>query len=160
MTKQIQDKMSILKKAFFVLLVLDLIETILVGIALISTFKTTAEYGEMVMIISIVIIAMTVAVLLFELFAKIFLIRSTSPAFSRANGRKGYVVVSILLWICNFGAAIIGLLSIGGEGATLLNQSRMYIHLFASVAEMMVVSFYLHTTKKLFMDTKKDNKIR
>lgn len=154
MSEQINNRMSIIKKVFFVLLALDIIGMILGGIALFPAFKTMAEYGQMMMGVFIVITAVVAAVQLFEILAKIFLIRSTSPEFSWTDGRKGYVVAAKLLWVFNLGAVIIGVLSIGGEGATLINQANLYIRLLASVVEMVVVSFYLRTTKKLFADTK------
>lgn len=149
--------MSIIKKVFFILLVLDIKEIISVGIALFPTFKTLAGYGQLMLGVAIVIAAVTAAVLLFEIFAKIFLIRSTSPTFSWSDGRKGCVASAKLLWLFNLGAAIIGVLSIGGEGATLVNQVNLYIQVLASVAEMIAISFYLRTAKRLFMDTKKEH---
>ena len=133
--------MSMIKKAFSVLLIFDFIGMILGWIALFPTFKTLSEYGQLMMGVSIAIVAVAVAVQLFEILAKIFLIRSTSPEFSWSDSRKGYVVAAKFLWLFNLASAIIGVLSIGGEGATLINQINTYIRLLASVAEMIVDEF-------------------
>jgi hypothetical protein len=148
--------MYIFKKIFFILLVLDFAELILVGIALYPTFKQLAGYGQLMLGVASVIAAVIVTVLLFEILAKIFLLRSTSPTFSWSSGRKGYAVVAILLLLFNFGALILGLLSIGGEGATVLNQSYAYLQMLASVAEIITAFLYLRTIKKLFNSTKED----
>ena len=92
---------------------------------------------------------------LFEILAKIFLIRSTSPAFSWSSGRKGYITAAKLLFLFNLAAVIIGVLSMGGEGATLISQLNSYIRLLASVVEMIVVFCYLRMTKRLFADAKR-----
>ena len=155
MNKQIDNRMSMMRKACSLLLILDFIGLILAGIALFPTFKELAKYGQPMMGVAIVIATVFVAVLLLEILAKICLIRSTSPAFSWSTGYKGCVVAARLLFLFNLGAAIIGVLSMGGEGATLINQGNLCIRLLDSVVEMIVVLFYLHMTKRLIMDTKR-----
>ena len=154
MNKQIETGMSIIKKAFSILLILDFIGFILSGIALFPTFKTMAGYGQLMMGVFIAIFIVDVAVILFEILAKIFLIRSTSPAFSWSTGRKGYITTAKLLFLINLAAAIIGVLSMGGEGATLISQINSYIRLLASVVEVIVVFCYLRMVKRLFADAK------
>ena len=156
MRTQIHDRLIAVKKVFFVLLVLDLIEMVLSGIALFPTFQTLAGYGQPMLTVSIVMIALMAAVLLFEIFAKMFLIRSASPAFFRSTGRKGCTVAAKFLWLFNLGAAIVCALSFGGEGATLINQGNLCVRLLASVAEMIAVSFYLRTIKALFKDMNRE----
>ena len=151
MSKQINDKMHILKKVFFILLILDFIELISVSIALFPNFKQSAGYGQIMMIVMGVITSVMVASLVFEILAKIFLIRSTSPTFSWSSGRKGYVTAAKFLLLFNFGSVILSVLSIGGEGATLINQGRVYLQILTSVAEMIAVFFYLRTVKKFFI---------
>ena len=141
--------MNVLKKIFSVLLALDLIGLILMGISLVPTFKMMDEYGQIMMTVMIVMVVLMTVILLFEILAKIFIIRSTSPTFSWSSGRKGYITASKLLLLVNLGAAILGVLSAGGEGATLLNQANLYLRLLASVAEMIAAFFYLRTAKKL-----------
>ena len=100
-----------------------------------------------------VIASVIVAVLLFEILAKFFLIRSTSLTFSWSSGRKGYVTAAKLLLLFNIGAVLFGLLAVGGEGATLINQGRAYLQILASVAEIIAAFCYLRTVKSI----KKDN---
>lgn len=157
MSKQINDKMPIFKKLFFILLLLDVIGLILAAIALLPTFKMLAGYGAIMLGVACAIVAIVVAVMLFEILAKISLIRSTSPAFTWSSDRKGYVTVARLLLLFNLVAVIIGLLSAGGEGATLLNQANLYVRAMASAAEIIIVIFYLRAVKKIFMDMKKES---
>ena len=152
MNKQIETGMSVIKKAFSILLILEFIGLILSGTALFPTFKTLAEYGQLMMGVFIAIVAVAVAVILFEILAKIFLIRSTSPAFSWSTGRKGYITAAKLLFLFNLAAVIIGVLSMGGEGATVISQVNSYIRLLAAVVEMIVVFCYLRMVKKLSAD--------
>ena len=149
--QQVSNKMHIFKVVFLVLLVLDFVELILVGIALYPTFKKLAGYGTLMLCVAGVIVAVIVAVLLFEILAKIFLLRSTSPTFSWLSGRKGYATAAKLLLVVNLGAVLFNLLAIGGEGATLINQLRLYLHILASAAEIIAAFCYLRTVKKLFM---------
>jgi hypothetical protein len=155
MNKQIDNRMSIIKKAFSILLILDFIGLILSSIALLPTFKELAKYGQPMIGVAIAIVSVFAAALLFELLAKFFLIRSTSPAFSWSTGYKGCVVAARLLFLFNLGAAIIGVLSMGGEGATLINQGNLCASVMSSVVEMIVVLFYLRMTKRLIMDAKR-----
>ena len=104
-----------------------------------------------------VIVAIVVAVMLFEILAKVSLIRSTSPAFTWSSGRKGHVTVARLLLVFNLIAVIVGLLSAGGEGATLLNQANLYLRVVASAAEIIIVILYLRAVKKIFMDMKQES---
>ena len=157
MSKQVSNRMHIFKKIFFVLLVLDFVELILVVITLYPTFKQLAGYGQLMLGVTSVIVAVIVAVLLFEILAKIFLLRSTSPIFSWLSGRKGYATAAKLLLLFNLGAVLFNLLSAGGEGATLINQGRLYLQILASVAEIIAAFCYLRTVKRLFMSIKEDN---
>lgn len=93
--------------------------------------------------------AVIAAITLFEILAKVFLARSTSPAFSWASGHKGYITAAKLLLMFNTISIIFNLLPAGGEGATLMNQGRVYIHVLASLGEIIVVLFYLRTVKAL-----------
>ena len=147
MSKQIQDKMHSFKKAFYILLCWDVLSLILSGIALLPTFKKLAGYGAIMLGVASVIVAIVVAIMLFEILAKVFLIRSTSPAFAWSSGRKGHVTVARLLLVFNLIAVIVGLLSAGGEGATLLNQANLYLTVLAAVAEVIAVCAYLRTVK-------------
>jgi hypothetical protein len=52
--------------------------------------------------------------------------------------------------LVNLGAVLFNLLSAGGEGATLLNQMRLYLQVLASVAEIITVFCYLRTVKRIF----------
>ena len=131
------------KKIFSVLLALDLIGLILACINMLPTFKTMAEYGQIMMVVLIVMTAVMAVVLLLEILAKVLIIRSTSP------GRKGCITAAKLLIVFNLCAAVLGLLSAGGEGATLLNQANLYLRLLASVVEMITALFYLRAAKKL-----------
>ena len=149
MSKQINDKMSVFKKAFFILLILDVIGSILADIALLPTFMHRAEFGQPMMSIMSAMFAVLAAIQLFEILAKFFLIKSTSPSFSWTSGRKGYIVAARLLLLFNSGAVIINLLSSGGEGATIINQANLYLRVLASVAEIIAVFFYLRKVKKL-----------
>ena len=148
MSKQKNDKMSILKKVFFVLLVLDAISLILAVVGMIPTFRTLAGYGAIMLIVGCVMIAMTVAVKVVEILAKAFLIRSTSPAFSHPSGYSGCKVWAVLLLVFNAVSIIISMLSTGGEGATMVNQGRLCLQMLASAAEIITVAFYLHAIKK------------
>ena len=137
------------KRIFSVLLLLDLIGLILMGIDLLPTFRMMDEYGQIMMVVMIVIVALTVIVMLIEILAKVIIIRTTSPAFSWSSGRKGYLTAAKLLIVFNLLAAVLGLLSAGGEGATLLNQANLYLRLAASAVEMITAFCYLRAAKKL-----------
>ena len=147
MSKQIKDKMSMFKKVFFILLVMDFVSLVMSGITLFSVFKDLSGYGKLMIVVASVIAATFVAVLLFEVLSKIFLLRSTLPEFSWSSGPKGYITVAKLLVLFNFGAAIVGVLSAGGDGATLLNQAYLYLQTLASVVEMITALLYLRTVK-------------
>lgn len=149
MSKQKNDKMSILKKVFLVLLVLDAISLILAVIELIPTFQTLAGYGAIMFVVAGVMMTMTLGVLLFEIVAKLFLIRSTSPAFSWSTGRKGYTAAAKILLVVNILTAIVNVLSLGGEGATLVSQARTYLQILTAVVEVITVIFYLRTVKNI-----------
>ena len=142
-------RMQLFRKAFFVLLLMDSIELILTGIAMLGTYELVSGYGQMVFIVASVIGAVIVVVTLFEILAKVFLARSASPAFSWSSGHKGYTAAAKLLLIFNMISIIFNLLSAGGEGATLMNQGRLYIHVLASLSEIIIVFFYLRTVKTL-----------
>ena len=141
--------MSFFKKVFFALLVLDIIGLISTVITLLPTFKQLAGSGQLMLGVISVMVAVIVAIQLFEILAKVFLIKSTSPTFSWTADRKGYIAAAKLLLLFNLGAIIINLLSAGGEGATLINQGRLYLHVLASVAEIIAVFSYLRTVKTL-----------
>lgn len=141
--------MSVYKKVFLVLLILDLIGLISALIALLPTFKQLAGYGQLMIGVISVMIALVAAIQLFEILAKFFLIKSTSPTFSWSSGRKGYIAAAKLLLMFNFGSVIVNLLSVGGEGAALINQLRLYLQILVSVAEIIAAFCYLRTAKKL-----------
>ena len=149
LNKHINDKMSVIKKAFVILLVLDVIGFISAGITMVPTFKQIAGYGQPMLGVFCVMTAVVAAIQLFEILAKFFLIKSTEPTFSWTSGRKGYIAAAKLLVLINFGAVIINLLAAGGEGATLINQGNLYLHVLASVAEIITVFLYLRKVKKL-----------
>lgn len=151
MSSQVNSRMHVFKKVFFVLLVLDFAELISAVIALFPTFGQLAGYGQLMLGVTVAISAVIVAVLLFELWAKVFLIRSTSPAFSWTSGGKRYATVAKLLLLFNLFAVLFNLLSAGGEGATPFNQARLYLQILASAAEMIAAFCYLRTVKKLSM---------
>lgn len=140
--------MPVFKKVFIVVLVLDIIGLISAGIALLPTFKQLAGYGQPMMGILCAMVAVMAAIQLFEILAKLFLIKSTSPEFSWTSGRKGYIAAAKLLLLFNFGALIINLLATGGEGATLINQGNLYLRVLASAAEIVTVFLYLREVKK------------
>lgn len=148
MSKQIHDKLSIFKKVFCVLAVLDVIGLISAVINLLPTFPQMAEYGQPMAGIFSVMFAGMVAIKLFETLAKGFLMKSTSPDFSWESGKKRCMTAMKLLVLFNVGAVIINLLAAGGEGATALNQANVYLTVLASAAEVIAVSVYLHTVKK------------
>ena len=150
MSKQIHGGMDILRKTFVVLLVLDFVGLILTGITLAPTFRQLAGYGQIMLVVVGVIVAVIAGVMVFEILAKIFLIRSTSPMFSWGSGRKGYTAAAKLLLLFNFCAVIVSVLSAGGEGATLINQGYLWLRVLASVVEMVAAVAYLRTVKKLF----------
>lgn len=142
MSEQSNKRMRICKRAFFVLLIPDFIGAIVAFAAFVPMFGMLAGYGKVMLIVAGIISAMMAAVMLFEIVAKIFLIRSSC--------RKGCGAVVILLFLFNLGAVIMGVLSAGGEGATLTNQLYLYLQMLASVAEMIIAVFYLRTIKKDF----------
>lgn len=142
------NKMHIFKKVFFVLLILDIITLVLVSLALLPTFKTMAEYGRIMFVVAGIMSAIAVAIMLFEILAKAFLIRSTSPSFTWDSPRKGYKAAARFLIVFNILALIIGLLSLGGEGATVFNQARICLNILVSMAEVIAAIFYLRAAKK------------
>lgn len=149
MSKQIHDKMSRYKKVFIILMVLDIIGLISAAVAMLPTFNQLDEYGQpMIAIISVMSVIM-LAIQLFEILAKFFLIKSTSSTFSWTSGRNGYIVAAKLLLFFNFGAVIINLLATGGVGATLMNQANLYLGVLSSVVEIITIFFYLRKVKKL-----------
>ncbi|MEF2836573.1 MAG: hypothetical protein U0N82_02470 [Oscillospiraceae bacterium] len=148
MSKQINDKMSFFKKVFCVLAVLDVIALISAAINVLPTFQQKAEFGQPMAGIFSVMFAGMVAIKLFEVLAKIFLMKSTSSDFSWESGEKRCMTAMKLLVLFNVGAVIINLLAAGGEGATLLNQANLYLTVLASAAEVIAVSAYLRTVKK------------
>ncbi len=148
MNKQINDKMPFFKKVFGVLAVLDAIALISAVINLLPTFPQKAEFGQPMAGIFGVMFAGMVAIKLFEILGKVFLMKSTSPAFSWESGKKRCMTAMKLLVLFNVGAVIINLLAAGGEGATLLNQANLYLTVLASAAEVVAVSAYLRTVKK------------
>lgn len=141
MSKQM-NKTTVLKNAFLILMILDLIDLVMSCIALIPSVKMLPEYGQIMMAVAGTITAAVVAVLLFEVFAKFFLVRNLF------SGRKSCAVLAKLLFLLNLCAVLINILAIGGEGATLMNQGRLYLHILASVVEMIVVVAYLRAAKK------------
>ena len=152
-------KLHKLKKVFLILLIFDLIELIQAGVNMLPSFMELEEYGQMVMIVSIVITALIAVILLFEIFAKLHLMRSTSQTFSWESKRKGYMAAAKLLLVFNFGAVLVNVLSMGGEGATLLNQLRVYLSILVSAVEVIVVFFYLGAVKKILKNKEEDSSL-
>ena len=142
-------KLHKFKKVFLILLIFDLIELIQSGVNMLPSFMELEEYGQMVMIVSIVITGLVAVILLFEIFAKLYLMRSTSQTFSWESGRKGYVAAAKLLLVFNLGAVLVNVLSMGGEGATLLNQMNLYLHVIADIVETIAIILYLRKVKRL-----------
>ena len=159
MSEHMNGKLHKLKKVFLILLIFDLIELIQAGVNIIPSFRELEEYGQMVMIVSIVITALIAVILLFEIFAKLYLMRSTSQAFSWESKRKGYMAAAKLLLVFNLGAVLINVLSMGGEGATLLNQLRVYLSILVSAVEVIVVLFYLGAVKKILKNKAEDSSL-
>ena len=145
-----------LKKVFVVLLVLDVMELLSTGVALYPTFGELAGAGQFMLVVMSVMAAVIVAVSLFEILAKLFLLRSTSPTFSWASGRKGYLTAAKLLVFFNLCAVIFNMLAVGGEGATLINQARIYLQILASAVEMIAAFSYLRIVKRLVLEIKEN----
>ena len=156
MRKQIGDKMYRLKKVFVVLLVLDVMELLSTGVALYPTFGELAGAGQFMLVVMSVMAAVIVSVSLFEILAKLFLLRSTSPTFSWASGRKGYLTAAKLLVFFNLCAVIFNMLAVGGEGAPLMNQARIYLQILASAVEMIDAFSYLRIVKRLVLEIKEN----
>ena len=116
MSKQINDKLSFLKKVFLVLAVLDAIALITAVINVLPTFRQMAEFGQPMAAIFRVMFSGMVAIKLFEILAKVFLMKSTSSEFSWVSGKKRCMTAMKLLVLFNVGAVIINLLAAGGEG--------------------------------------------
>ena len=154
---KLNKKMQIIKKIFIVLLILDLVNLILSGINLIPDFKELAEYGTIMLGITIAISAVAMAVMLFEILAKVFFIRSTSPDFSWASGRRGYKTVAKIIMVFSLAAVLINIFSLGGEGATFVNQARIYLQILVSLVEFIVLICYLGTAKKLSAEAKENS---
>ena len=149
MSEHMNEKLHKFKKVFLILLIFDLIELIQSGVNMLPSFMELEEYGQMVMIVSIVITGLVVVILLFEIFTKLYLMRSTSQTFSWESGRKGYVAAAKLLLVFNLGAVLVNVLSMGGEGATLLNQMNLYLHVIADIVETIAIILYLRKVKRL-----------
>ena len=149
MSEHMNEKLHKFNKVFLILLIFDLIELIQAGVNMFPSFMELEEYGQMVMIVSIVIAAWIAVILLFEIFAKLYLMRSTSQTFSWESGRKGYVAAAKLLLVFNLGAVLVNVLSMGGEGATLLNQMNLYLHVIADIVETIAIILYLRKVKRL-----------
>lgn len=149
MSEHMNEKLHKFKKVFLILLIFDLIELIQSGVNMLPSFMELEEYGQMVMIVSIVITGLVAVILLFEIFTKLYLMRSTSQTFSWESGRKGYVAAAKLLLVFNIGAVLVNVLSMGGEGATLLNQMNLYLHVIADIVETIAIILYLRKVKRL-----------
>ena len=149
MSEHMNGKLHKFKKVFLILLIFDLIELIQSGVNMLPSFMELEEYGQMVMIVSIVITGLVAVILLFEIFTKLYLMRSTSQTFSWESGRKGYVAAAKLLLVFNLGAVLVNVLSMGGEGATLLNQMNLYLHVIADIVETIAIILYLRKVKRL-----------
>lgn len=137
MSEKSNNKMRVLKGFIIALLVLDVIAFVLACVNLIPSFGLFADYGEIMLVVASIITFLILAVILFEVVAKIFILRKNSSA------------LAVFLIIFNAISAIFGFLSLGGVGATVLNQSRIWIEIFASVAEVVVAAIYLGAVKKL-----------
>jgi hypothetical protein len=151
MNEQIYNKMNLLKKAFIILLAFDFIGLVLASATIFPTFKQLSGYGTLMLVIASIIVAVIIAIMLFEILAKVFLIRSTSSTFDWSSGRKGYLTVAKFLLFFNLLTIVVNVLSIGGEGATLLNQGRLYLEILLSIIEAIAAFLYLRTVKKLNM---------
>ena len=149
MSEHMNGKLHKFKKVFLILLIFDLIELIQAGVNMLPSFMELEEYGQMVMIVSIVITGLVAVILLFEIFAKLYLMRSTSQTFSWESKRKGYMAAAKLLLVFNLGAVLVNVLSMGGEGATLLNQMNLYLHVIADIVETIAIILYLRKVKRL-----------
>ena len=149
MSEHMNEKLHKFKKVFLILLIFDLIELIQSGVNMLPSFMELEEYGQMVMIVSIVITGLVAVILLFEIFTKLYLMRSTSQTFSWESGRKGYVAAAKLLLVFNLGVVLVNVLSMGGEGATLLNQMNLYLHVIADIVETIAIILYLRKVKRL-----------
>ena len=152
-------KLHKFKKVFLILLIFDLLELIQAVVNILPSFRELEEYGQMVMIVSFVITGLVAVILLFEIFAKLYLMRSTSPTFSWESKRKGSVAVAKLLLVFNLGAVLVNVLSMGGEGATLLNQLRVYLSILVSAVEVIAVLFYLGAVKKILKNKAEDSSL-
>ena len=159
MSEHMDGELHKFKKVFLILLIFDLIELIQVGVNMLPSFMELEEYGQMVMIVSIVITGLVAVILLFEIFAKLYLMRSTSQTFSRESKRKGCVAAAKLLLVFNLGAVLINVLSMGGEGATLLNQLRVYLSVLVSAVEVIAVVFYLGAVKKILKNKEEESSL-
>ena len=157
MSQQPNEKMHILAKVFFILTILDLMELILTCVALFPNFKQMADYGQFMLIVIGVISAVIVVTLLIEIWSKIYLNRGFSSTNPRALDRQGYAAAAKFLLVMNLGAVLLGLLSAGGEGATLINQMRLYLQILFSVVEIITVFCYLRARKKLLKENKEEN---
>ena len=148
MHNKIDGKMSVFKKVFLVLVALDVIGSVLAGISLLPTFGKLAEYGKVMAGVIVVMVAAVAAIQLFEILAKVSLIKSASAAFSWTSGRKRCVSAARFLVLFNLAAIIVNMLSAGGEGATLMNQANLYLRILASAAEVIAALIYLRAVKK------------
>ena len=144
MHKEINDKISVFKKAFLILLVLDIIGLISAVIALSPTFKQMAEYGQPMMAVFSMMFAIMVATQLFEILTKIFLIKSISPAFSWTSGRKGYIVSAKLLILFNFFPE-----KLSSSSTICFTSCFFYIksslHLCSNLIDQMYMDVFLHS---------------
>lgn len=140
-------RLLFLKKAFFVFVAIDLVSLFLFGAALSGLFKTVSEYGQFMVAVASAIVIITLAVLLFEIAAKLYLIRSTATVYKKQSIRKGHIAAARLLLVFNLLTAVFCLLSTGGEGANLLNQLRLYFQILSSAAEAAAAILYLYTAR-------------
>ena len=149
MNEQINKKMHTLKNVFITLLVLDCLGLVWGCINLFPLITLLPEYGKAVLIVTGVIFAIMVVITVFEILAKVFLIRSTAPTFDWSSGRKGYMLAAKFVLLFSILSIIVARLSLGGEGATLFNQGRMYLDILLSIVEACAVLLYLRTAKML-----------
>lgn len=82
MSEKTSNKMRILKGFIIALLVLDVIAFVLACVNLIPSFRLFADYGEILLVVASIMSSLVLLVMLFEVVAKIFILRKNIPAFA------------------------------------------------------------------------------
>ena len=88
MNEKVISKMKALKVVLIVLLAIAVVSFITACISLFPTFGNISEYGEIMVIVSSIILALMVAAMLFGIVAKIVLIRSAAKAAMHSPMKK------------------------------------------------------------------------